>query len=197
MRAVRSLPSVSGLVWLAFCLTACDRGGKGPAASETDLLRDVPLTIEVRSDAFREGETVPQRHTEDGRNVSPPLAWSNIPPGTREFALICDDPDAPGGTWIHWVLYRIPAGTKSLPENVPPDPRLREPAEALQGRNSWDRVGYGGPAPPPGKPHHYRFTLYALDAELPDKPGLTAAELKQKMQGHILAAGRLTAIYQR
>ena len=133
-------------------------------------LGEPKMTIAVSSSAFAAGQPIPKKYTADGADVSPPLNWSDLPSGTRELALVCDDPDAPRAEpWVHWVIYRIPADQTGLPEHVAPDARLESPPGALQGSNSWTAgrtVGYRGPAPPPGKVHHYRFHLYALDAPL-------------------------------
>src|SRR5438128_2167054 len=116
------------------------------------------------STAFLEGSPIPRKHTGDGSDVSPPLEWSDVPEGTKSLALICDDPDAPRGTWVHWVVFNIPAERKDLPEAQPPRGSL--PSGARQGKNDFGKLGYGGPAPPPGKPHRYMFKLYALDTTL-------------------------------
>jgi len=153
----------------------------------------------VQSTAFGQNETVPRRYTGDGEDISPPLSWSGVPEGAKELALIVDDPDAPTPQpWVHWVLYGIPAELRSLPERVLPSQRVSEPAGMLQGKNSWNRIGYGGPAPPPGHGlHHYRFRLYALDIKLNLDPGDTKQALLEAMQGHILAQGELVGTYQR
>ncbi len=149
----------------------------------------------LTSSAFQEGESIPRQYTDDGANVSPPLAWSEPPTGTRSLALICDDPDAPRGTWVHWVLFNLPADLRELPENVPSDAVLEN--EARQGRNDFGKLGYGGPAPPRGKPHRYFFKLYALDVVLPLTAGASKAQLLEAMKGHILAEGQLMGKYQR
>ena len=120
------------------------------------------MTITVTSTAFEPNKPIPKKYTGDGEDASPPLAWTKVPEGTKELALICDDPDAPVGTWTHWVLYKIPADTTSLPEGLPREKTLNKPAGAVQGVNSWhsDNLGYRGPAPPAGKLHHYHFKLY-------------------------------------
>jgi Raf kinase inhibitor-like YbhB/YbcL family protein len=153
----------------------------------------------VQSIAFGQNETVPRRYTGDGEDISPPLTWSGVPEGAKELALIVDDPDAPTPQpWVHWVLYGIPADLRSLPERVLPSQRVPEPAGTLQGKNSWNRIGYGGPAPPPGHGlHHYRFRLYVLDMKLNLDPGDTKQALLEAMQGHILAQGELVGTYQR
>jgi Raf kinase inhibitor-like YbhB/YbcL family protein len=162
--------------------------GPPPAKKEAGFMK-------LTSMAFAEGQLTPTKYTCDGADVSPPLQWSEVPLGTKNFALICDDPDAPVGTWVHWVIYGLPATTRELPEKVAPTESL--PSGAKQGLNDFRRIGYGGPCPPPGKPHRYCFKLYALDAELVLKPRATKQELLRAMEGHILAEAQLMGIYQR
>ncbi len=162
----------------------------------------VSTTIEVTSTAFAQGEPIPNKYTGEGEDVSPPLSWSGLPEGTKELALICDAPDAPTAEpWVLWVIYKIPATTTGLLEGIPPKPRLKKPAGALQGRNSWPSgkmIGYRGPMPPPGHgTHHYRFTLYALDVKLPVEPSESKKTLLEEISDHILAKGRLTGTYKR
>ncbi|HNP80368.1 MAG TPA: YbhB/YbcL family Raf kinase inhibitor-like protein [Nitrospira sp.] len=147
------------------------------------------MTFQLTGSTFKEGELVPKTHTCEGEDRSPPLRWSNPPPGTRSFALIADDPDAPGGTWVHWVLYNIPIDIRGLAEALPAQDIL--PNDAQQGLNDFKRVGYGGPCPPPGKSHRYYFRLYALDQELSLKPRATKAQLLDAMKGHVLAEAQL------
>ena len=151
--------------------------------------------MKLTSTAFADGNPIPTRHTCDGADVSPPLQWSDAPAGAKSFALICDDPDAPVGDWVHWVIYGLPAATTALPEKIAPSETL--PNGARQGVNDFRRVGYGGPCPPPGKPHRYFFKLYALDAELPRQSRASKADLLRAMQGHILAQAQLMGTYQR
>lgn len=152
------------------------------------------MALTITSSAFKEGETIPSRHTCDGKDLSPPLSWSGVPANTKSLALISDDPDAPMGTWVHWVLYNVPADTTYLPEGVPTLPEL--PSGALQGATDFGRPGYGGPCPPSGT-HRYFFKLYALDLVLDLKPGATKKELEAAMQGHILAEAQLMGTYRR
>ena len=160
------------------------------------------MSITVTSSAFADGERIPKLFTGDGQDVSPPLRWEGIPDGTKELALICDDPDAPTAEpWVHWVIYKLPANLRQLPQGVPTGSRLDKPFLALQGRNSWPSgrtIGYRGPAPPPGHGvHHYHFRLYALDCELNVNPGIDKKSLLQAMDGHVLAEGELVGTYQR
>ncbi len=151
----------------------------------------------IKSTAFKDGETIPKKFTCDGQDYSPELTWENAPTGTKSFALICEDPDAPGGTFIHWVIYDIPANMTKLPENVKKvgvvDDKIK------QGVNDFGRIGYGGPCPPRGhKPHRYIFKLYALDVEtLGLNSGATAEQVEAKAKGHILAEAKIIGLYGR
>jgi hypothetical protein len=151
--------------------------------------------MQLQSSAFPAGEPIPRQFTCDGNDISPPLSWSEPPAGTQSLALILDDPDAPAGTWDHWILFNIPAAVRSLPEGIPPD----EVVEGIgtQGSNSWKRLGYGGPCPPQGATHRYEFRLYALDTVLALDPGTNKEDLEKSMSGHILAIGRLIGRYDR
>jgi Raf kinase inhibitor-like YbhB/YbcL family protein len=158
--------------------------------------------IRVTSTAFAAGGKVPRRHAyaPEGQNVSPELAWSGAPEGVREFALLCDDPDAPTpAPWVHWVMYRIPAGTKGLPEGIETKGGpLQNPPGALQGKTSWNELGWGGPLPPPGHGvHHYHFRVYALDTHLQMMAGATKEQLLSAIQGHVVAEGELVGTYER
>ncbi len=157
------------------------------------------MGITLRSVAFAEGETIPRRFTGDGEDLSPPLSWEGLPPATRELAMIVDDPDAPTSEpWVHWVIYKLPATQEGLIEGVPPMPRPKSPPGSIQGRNSWDAIGYQGPAPPKGHGvHRYFFRLYALDRGLELPEGLDKAGLLKAMRGHILAQAELMGTYQR
>ncbi|MGD9929954.1 MAG: YbhB/YbcL family Raf kinase inhibitor-like protein [Mangrovibacterium sp.] len=150
--------------------------------------------MEIHSSAFDEGATIPKKYTCDGPNVSPPLRWSGVPAGTKTLALICDDPDAPVGTWVHWVIWNLPTATTELAEHVPPVELLTNGAH--QGKNDFRKIGYGGPCPPRGS-HRYFFSLFALNTELQLKPGSTKADLLKAMDGHILAEALLMGRYQR
>jgi Raf kinase inhibitor-like YbhB/YbcL family protein len=151
------------------------------------------MTLDLSSSVIRE-QKIPRYYTCDGDNVSPPLAWENVPEGTQSFALIAEDPDAPGGTFTHWILYNLPPSLRWLPENVRRDPTL--PNGALQGFNSFRQVGYGGPCPPGGT-HRYFFRLYALDRQLELPPAAHKEDLLEAMQGHILAEAELMGTYTR
>ncbi len=152
------------------------------------------MDIKVSSTAFDEEGMIPAKYTCDEEDVSPPLAWDSIPEETKTLALICDDPDAPMGTWVHWVLFNLPAGISELPENIPPEKELESGAK--QGTNDFGRIGYGGPCPPGGT-HRYYFKLYALDAVLDFEAGARKQQLLEAMEGHILAEGQLMGRYSR
>ncbi|HOD35003.1 MAG TPA: YbhB/YbcL family Raf kinase inhibitor-like protein [Syntrophales bacterium] len=150
--------------------------------------------MKVTSGAFDNGAMIPAKYTCDGDDVSPPLAWSPGPGETKSYALICDDPDAPGGTWVHWVVYNVPAGITELPEDVPPDRKLT--SGAIQGVNDFRKIGYGGPCPPGGT-HRYFFRVYALGIILPLGPGATKEQVLKAMKGHVLAEGQIMGKYSR
>jgi Raf kinase inhibitor-like YbhB/YbcL family protein len=151
--------------------------------------------MRISTTAFGEGQPIPQKHTGDGPDLSPPLAWDGAPAATKAFALIADDPDAPRGTWVHWVLFNLPSDTTSLAEGLPPTKTL--PSGAKQGTNDFGKIGYGGPAPPRGKPHRYFFKLYALDGPLNLAEGATKAQLEIAKRGHILEQAQVMGTYQR
>jgi len=153
------------------------------------------MTFTMTSQAFQKGGWIPPRYTCDGKDLSPDLAWSGAPDGTKSFALICEDPDAPMGTWIHWIIFNLPARTTALPVGVPTTGELADGAR--QGLNDFHRIGYGGPCPPKGPAHRYFFTLYALDTKLPLKPGIKKKDLMRAMQGHVLSETSLMGRYQR
>jgi len=152
------------------------------------------MKIILRSSAFNEGEMIPKQYTCDGQDISPPLAWNDPPEDTKSLALVCDDPDAPMGTWVHWVLYGLPPTIRELPESQPSQKQLDNGAK--QGTNDFRAIGYGGPCPPGGT-HRYYFKLYALDTELNLDPGKTKPELLTAMEGHVIAEGQLMGKYKR
>jgi hypothetical protein len=153
------------------------------------------MVIHLTSSAFAEGQSIPIVYTCDGEDQSPPLAWSNLPTNTESLVLICDDPDAPMGTWVHWLVYNIPPDIKGLSAGIPNAEILHIGAQ--QGKNDFRRIGYGGPCPPRGNRHRYHFKLYALDSKLDLQGGVTKSVLEDAMNGHILAEGRLMGTYQR
>ncbi len=152
------------------------------------------MAFELTSTAFANGDPIPMKYTCDDEGISPPLQWKDPPEGTQSFALISDDPDAPVGTWVHWVLYNLPASTLSLAEAVSPDVDL--PDGGRHGKNSWGRPGYGGPCPPSGT-HRYFFKLYELDAELALAASWSKDELLGLTEGHILASTETMGVYSR
>ena len=152
------------------------------------------MAFQITTTAFRDGSSIPKRFTCDGSDVSPALSWGDPPAGTRSLAIIADDPDAPAGTWVHWVLYDLPADTRKLPEGVAKDREL--PNGALQGRNDFGKIGYNGPCPPRGSEHRYFFKLYALDSRTGLKAGATKSELERAMKGHVLAQAQLVGKFQ-
>jgi Raf kinase inhibitor-like YbhB/YbcL family protein len=154
------------------------------------------MAFTLTSAAFRDGAGIPVKYTCDGVDVSPPLSWSGAPAGTGGFALIVDDPDAPAGTWVHWVLYNLPAAVFELPENIAKVESL-DLDGARQGRNDFRRPGYGGPCPPPGPAHRYFFKLYALAAPLTLKAGAQKRDVEAAMEGHVLATAQLMGTYGR
>jgi Raf kinase inhibitor-like YbhB/YbcL family protein len=163
-------------------------------------------TMKISSSALTHGQPFDDQFTADGKDISPPLSWSDVPAGTVTLALICDDPDAPSpqrpnpDPWVHWVLFNIPAEVTALPAGIDRHLQPTAVAGASQGINSWphDNLGYRGPAPPPGSGRHrYFFTLYALDGPLPVKPGATKTEVLQAMEGHVLAEAQLMTTYER
>ena len=162
-----------------------------------------PATLTVTSATIKANETIPKDHTADStKNASPAISWSGAPAGTKQFALIMDDPDVQfgGGNFVHWVVYKIPGTAKGLPADMPTEasqPMPPEIAGTIQGMSGFRRTIYRGPSPPVGKPHHYTFTVYALDADLPLAEGLTKAELLKAIEGHIIGQGSLVAIYER
>jgi len=161
-----------------------------PANQSTQKNPEFKLT----SAAFKEGQPIPSIYTCDGVNVSPPLEWSGLPKSARAIAIIADDPDAPGGMWVHWVLYNLPAANIGLVENLPATEKLV--AGGFQGKNDFEKIGYGGPCPPSGT-HRYFFKIYALDAELSLNAGATKAEVEKAMEGHIVSQAQLMGTYKR
>jgi Raf kinase inhibitor-like YbhB/YbcL family protein len=168
----------------------------------TPAWAQTPATMTVTSPTLKANEVVPIDHTADGKNLSPALSWSGAPANTRQFALVYDDPDVVfgGQTFVHWVVYKIPGTAKGLPAELPMEAVLTGPpdiAGTIQGLSGFKRAGYRGPAPPPGKPHHYTWTVYALDAELPLEQGLNRNQLMEAIKSHIIGRGSLVAIYER
>jgi len=153
------------------------------------------MSFSITTNAFKPAGSIPRAFTADGKDASPALSWENPPAGTQVFALICDDPDAPVGTWVHWVIWNVPASAKGLPEGVQTVKTLAD--GSAQGKNDFGRIGYGGPSPPPGKPHRYFFRLYALKEKLSLAAGATRRELERAMQGRILGTAEVFGTYGR
>ncbi|HYA64666.1 MAG TPA: YbhB/YbcL family Raf kinase inhibitor-like protein [Candidatus Sulfotelmatobacter sp.] len=153
------------------------------------------MSFTLKSPDFTAGGTIPKQFTCEGADLSPALQWVDPPAATQSFALIADDPDAPVGTWVHWVLFDLPAALRALPQNFP---KTEQSADgSRQGRNDFGRIGYGGPCPPPGKLHRYFFKLYALDTKLDLKPGASKKDVERAMKGHILAQGEYMGRFSR
>jgi hypothetical protein len=180
---------------LVICLTSACRRAETPPASVPAMKKGEAMTMKLQSSAFAEGARIPKEFTCDGSDKSPPLAWTPAPNGTKSIALICDDPDAPAGTWVHWVLWGLKPNATSLPENLSKTAIL--PDSVRQGRNSWPRAGYNGPCPPPGRPHRYFFKLYALNVDLALSESADKAALEKEMKGHILDQAQLMGLYGR
>ncbi|MBI3583752.1 MAG: YbhB/YbcL family Raf kinase inhibitor-like protein [Nitrospinae bacterium] len=151
--------------------------------------------MQIKSTAFEDNGMIPKKYTCDGADISPPLSWAKPPSITKSIALICDDPDAPMGTWVHWVLYRLSPETTSLLENIPTQKEVLKGSK--QGINDFRKIGYGGPCPPKGPAHRYFFKVYALDIELNLPAGATKQDVERAMKGHILAEGQLVGKYGR
>jgi len=156
----------------------------------------IVMEIEVLSPAFQEGGAIPVQYTCDDANVSPPLRWGGIPKDSQSLALICEDPDAPSGVFVHWLIFNLPPIVSDLPEAVPTTETLVE-SGAIQGRNDFGNIGYDGPCPPQGNPHRYFFRIYALDTKLQLKAEATRREFERAANGHILATGHLMGTYKR
>jgi len=179
VRAARSL----ALILVCVCSGCLVQGDGGVPA------------LNVSSAAFTPGGEIPVVYTCDGANISPPLTWSAPPKGTRSMAILVTDPDAPSGTFVHWAAYNIPAGTREIPAGGRGEKVL--PAGSLEGTNDFGRPGYGGPCPPRGKPHHYHFTVYALDSPVNLTGARDGRALARAMENHVLARGEVVGTYQR
>jgi len=176
----------------ALALSSC----AGPGQEAQPALTAAPAALPLSSPAFEPGQPIPSRYTCQGEDISPPLEWQAPPPGTQSFALIMDDPDAPGAVWVHWVVYNLPPGARGLPEAAAGSQTSTGlPEGAVTGTNSWRRAGYGGPCPPSGE-HRYFFRLYALDTTLDQQP-LDKQALLKAIDGHILGQGELVGTYRK
>jgi Raf kinase inhibitor-like YbhB/YbcL family protein len=175
-------------MWFVFTILLTSCSATQTATPEADM------SLELKSDAFVNGQSIPAKYSCVGKNISPALAWNDPPAGTQSFALIVDDPDAPVGTWVHWVLFNIPADERSLPEDLPVTGKNVDPNAIYFGKNSSGNTRYDGPCPPSGT-HRYYFKIYALDSLVDLLPGATKDELLKAMQGHILAQGELMGTF--
>jgi Raf kinase inhibitor-like YbhB/YbcL family protein len=182
-------------ILLSLALPGCRTGPRPlPPQPQAQQSPDQKSEIKVTSVAFQQGQPIPRQYTCAGINISPPLEWSGVPKTAKTIAIVADDPDAPGGDWVHWVLYNVPAENIGFVENVPVSETLK--AGGFQGKNDFGKIGYGGPCPPSGT-HRYFFKLYAVDAELPLKAGATRAELEKALEGHVVAQAQLMGTYSR
>jgi Raf kinase inhibitor-like YbhB/YbcL family protein len=188
---LRIIPCMNAMLRL-FALVVCIAAAAGYSARD---LGGAVMSLDLKSSDFAAGGNIPKQFTCDGADISPALEWDAPPAGTQSFALIADDPDAPVGTWVHWVIFDLPANLRGLPQNFPKSEQSADGSR--QARNDFKKIGYGGPCPPPGKPHRYFFKLYALDAKLNLKAGATKKEVEGAMQGHIVAQGEYMGRYSR
>jgi Raf kinase inhibitor-like YbhB/YbcL family protein len=180
------------MLLVAGCATRPQVSAQNSASTSTP--QTTGGSIKLTSTAFKEGEPIPRQHTCDGVNVSPSLEWSGVPKSAKTLVIFADDPDAPSGIWVHWVLYNLPADNIGMVENLPATDELK--AGGFQGKNDFGKIGYGGPCPPSGT-HRYFFKIYALDSELPLKAGATKAEVEKAMEGHVVAQGQLMGTYRK
>jgi len=184
------------ILGVAICLfVSCANRSPAPAQQTTSTpVNENKSGIKLTSKALNEGQASPRGYTCDGANVSPPLEWTGVPKSAKTLAIVADDPDAPAGTWVHWVLYNLPSDVIGMVENTPPIETLS--GGGMQGTNDFQKIGYGGPCPPRGS-HRYFFKIYALDSELPLKPGASKVDLEPAMEGHIISQGQLIGTYRR
>lgn len=181
---------ISWFLGVMIVLTACQGARPEPSKPEA-----ATAALRLESSAFSAEGLIPKQYTCDGQDLSPPLSWSEVPAATQSLVLLCDDPDAPIGTWDHWVLFNIPPTVRSLPEGISTEAEIV--GIGTHGLNSWKRLGYGGPCPPQGSTHRYYFRLYALDTMLDLEAGAGKKEVERAMTGHVLASGELMGCYGR
>ena len=193
----RQLALATAVLLMAFSSPVCPVAVAALSAESEHLTPQGgrSMSFAIKTPAFSEGGAIPKQYSCDGADLSPGLTWANAPAGTKSFALIADDPDAPAGTWTHWILWNVPANATALPEGVPKEPTLGDGTH--QGKNDFKRVGYAGPCPSPGKAHRYFFTLYALDDKLEIQAGANRNELERAMKEHVLSEAKLMGRYQR
>jgi hypothetical protein len=202
MRKRRYVPLILTIVVLLIPFNSARPGYPGPVSTPVsmksghyELQGGRSMSFALNTTAFANGGEIPRKYTCDSTDLSPALNWNDVPAGTHSLALIADDPDAPVGTWTHWIIWNIPADAAALPEGVPKVEVLDDGAR--QGKNDFKRIGYGGPCPPPGKPHRYFFKLFALDAKLDLTAGATRSELETAMKRHVLSQTELMGKYKR
>jgi Raf kinase inhibitor-like YbhB/YbcL family protein len=201
IRPIPGRPDVPGIPMKRIHLAVLASALFLPVAAPAGAWAQSPHPIIVESPTLRTGELMPREYTPDGRNISPPLTWRNLPPGTKQIAVLCEDFGAGNPPpWVHWVVYNIPGSATGLPPELPiyasaPMPPGLE--GTVQGNNGWNRAIYRGPAPPVGNTNHYNFVVYALDAELNLPPGLNRAALMERIEGHIIGKGEIVPFYQR
>jgi Raf kinase inhibitor-like YbhB/YbcL family protein len=197
LSAVLGLVANSGLTRLVASAASLPIGRQGPDRSST-VSADQGSSLSgfsLRAEAFNHGADIPRKFSCQGSDTSPALVWTDPPPGTQSLVLIVDDPDAPAGTWVHWVMYDLPPSTRRLDEALPPTTDVA--GGGRQGANDFGKTGYGGPCPPPGKPHRYFFKLYALNSRLNLRAGATKQDVEQAMKGHVLAKAEVMGRYRR
>jgi Raf kinase inhibitor-like YbhB/YbcL family protein len=179
------------MLFLLLVVSGCTAVEKKENMEEVETMQNIMISTE----AFREGDTIPPEYTCDGKDISPMLSWNGVPSNAKSIALIMDDPDAPGGTFVHWVFYNIPANVQNLSKGMPGNETLAD--GSLQGMTDFGRTGYGGPCPPPGKPHRYYFKIFALDTKLDLSSKAKKTDVERAMEGHVLARGELMGKYGR
>jgi Raf kinase inhibitor-like YbhB/YbcL family protein len=190
-----SMRNVLIILCVSFFIFACQNKNPGnPPKVDTQKIERNTSDMKITSSAFEEGGMIAAKYTCDGQNISPPLSWSDVPAGTVSIALICDDPDAPAGDWVHWVIFNMSPKTNELKENIPSGKILDN--GAVQGINDFRKNNYGGPCPPGGT-HRYFFKLYALDIKLDADPDMTKAKILKAINGHVLAEAQLIGKYKR
>lgn len=195
---MRHSSAIVTVVLVVLYAAGCAQRAPAPAPQSLPSPEEVTaMTFSLTSSAFKDGDRIPAKYTADGADVSPPLSWDKLPEGTVSLAVICDDPDAPAGTWTHWVLYDLPADRAELPEGVPSRETVPELGGAKHGLNDFGIAGYGGPSPPRGPAHHYHFRLYALDAKLDLPARARKGDVDKATQGHILGQAQLVGLYGR
>lgn len=192
----KQILKINNLIVLGFVTFLFLGMAKGESASESPELKDTEIKkLTVTSSSFRNGEFIPRKHTCDGRDKSPALRWDPIPKGTQSFVIIADDPDAPNGTWTHWILYDMPPTINFIPKGFPPIKKLANAEK--HGLNDFAKLGYAGPCPPLGEEHRYYFRVYAVDKMFGFDASKSREEIDQAIEGHVLAKGELMGRYKR